>query len=466
MGLPRSRPDGVTPQPKGSSLLCTLPGSSSIGSRHPHGSVGFSTSLCVPTDSSDTQNNQESTKRKHHSHPNSTKLATASLVLGSPQYFNRGTVDSSINTGPTPPRSNSTSQSSKPQFDCVALETQILKNKGFSDAMISTMRAARKSTSARAYYRVWTSYKQWCLKHKMNFDKFSLPNLLEFLQEGVSLGLSLGSLRSQISALSILFQRRLAFLSDVKTFLQRVAHVAPPFRKPVATWDLTLVLKALQRAPFEPMKSIPLQWVTWKTVFLIAIASARRVSENSALSCRTPFLTFHSDRAVLRTVPTFLPKVVSAFHINQEITIPTFCPLPANPKEAALHSLDLVCALKFYLHRVRDIQKTDSLFVLNSGPQKGASATKTSISRWIKQTVHRAYVAQGVTPPDKIKAHSTRGMSTTWAFCNQASAEQLCKAAMLTSLHSFAKFYHFDTFAAHDTRFGRKVLQAAVGSST
>ncbi|XP_018096576.2 uncharacterized protein LOC108704513 [Xenopus laevis] len=161
------------------------------------------------------------------------------------------------------------------QAQTVRLETRILKKKGFSDAVISSMRAAQKPTSARAYYRVWNSYKQLCLKNKVNFEVFSMTNLLEFLQEGESLGLSLCSLRSQISALSVLFQRRLVLLSDVKIFLQGVAHVVPPFCKPVATWDLSLVLKALQKAQFEPLATIPLQSVTWKTVSLIAFALAR-----------------------------------------------------------------------------------------------------------------------------------------------------------------------------------------------
>ncbi|XP_041420858.1 ATP-dependent DNA/RNA helicase DHX36 isoform X2 [Xenopus laevis] len=260
--------------------------------------------------------------------------------------------------------------------------------------------------------------------------------------------------------------KRIALLPDVKTFMQGVSHLAPPVRAPAPLWDLTLVLRALQDPPFEPLGSVPLLWLTWKTTFLLAIASARRVSELSALSCKPPFLVFHHDRAVLCTIPSFLPKVVSDFHLNQEITIPTFCPSHSNPKEKALHTLDPVRALKFYLHRVQDFRKVDSLLVIPSGPHQGGAATKSSISRWIKQAIHRAYVARGRTPPARLTAHSTRGMSTSWAFRNQASAEQLCKAATWTSVHSFSKFYHFDTFAASDTRFGRRVLQAAVVTST
>ncbi|OCT66546.1 hypothetical protein XELAEV_18042797mg [Xenopus laevis] len=66
-------------------------------------------------------------------------------------------------------------------------------------------------------------------------------------------------------------------------------------------------------------------------------------------------------------------NVGSTFHFNQEITIPTFCPSLSNAKEAALHTLDPVRALKFYLHRVEDIRLSDSLFDLPSGPQRHTS---------------------------------------------------------------------------------------------
>ncbi|XP_041424219.1 uncharacterized protein LOC108719648 [Xenopus laevis] len=66
---------------------------------------------------------------------------------------------------------------------------------------------------------------------------------------------------------------------------------------------------------------------------------------------------------VVRTLRAARKPVASSFHLNQEITIPTFCPSPSNTKEAALHTLDPVRALMFYLKRVHDLRKTDSLFI-------------------------------------------------------------------------------------------------------
>ncbi|CAJ0923067.1 unnamed protein product [Ranitomeya imitator] len=52
------------------------------------------------------------------------------------------------------------------------------------------------------------------------------------------------------------------------------------------------------------------------------------------------------DKVVLRPAPSFLPKVVSSFHINEDIVLPSFCPAPTHRVEKALHTLDLVRALR------------------------------------------------------------------------------------------------------------------------
>ena len=57
----------------------------------------------------------------------------------------------------------------------------------------------------------------------------------------------------------------------------------PPSRSLVPSWNLPAVLRALVKAPFEPLK-VSLYFLTVKTVFLIAIASGQRCSSIHALS--------------------------------------------------------------------------------------------------------------------------------------------------------------------------------------
>lgn len=88
---------------------------------------------------------------------------------------------------------------------------------------------------------------------------------------------------------------------------------------------LTLVLEALTKATFEPAQEVSIKFLTLMLAFLLAITTARRVSDLQALSIKEPFLLILEDRVVLRQDPLFLPKVASQFHISQEITLPSFC---------------------------------------------------------------------------------------------------------------------------------------------
>ena len=48
-------------------------------------------------------------------------------------------------------------------------------------------------------------------------------------------------------------------------------------------WDLGIVLEAIAKPPYEPLWAVSLKHLTYKTVFLSAMASAGRCSELQAL---------------------------------------------------------------------------------------------------------------------------------------------------------------------------------------
>ena len=82
-------------------------------------------------------------------------------------------------------------------------------------------------------------------------------------------------------------------------------------RSLVPGWSLDLVLAALKRHTFEPIRLAFLKYLTWKTVFLLAITSARRASELHALCYKEPYLAMSSTDVVLYLNIDFLPKVSS-----------------------------------------------------------------------------------------------------------------------------------------------------------
>ena len=50
-------------------------------------------------------------------------------------------------------------------------------------------------------------------------------------------------------------------------------------RRGIPSWNLSLVLHQLIKAPFEPLKEASLKHLTFKTVFLFALSSGKRRSE-------------------------------------------------------------------------------------------------------------------------------------------------------------------------------------------
>ena len=64
-------------------------------------------------------------------------------------------------------------------------------------------------------------------------------------------------------------------------------------------WSLVWVLAALEWQPFEPINLTSLKDLMWKTVFLLAITSARQVSELHALCYKVPYLAMLATGVVL-----------------------------------------------------------------------------------------------------------------------------------------------------------------------
>ena len=53
----------------------------------------------------------------------------------------------------------------------------------------------------------------------------------------------------------------------------------PKGRRGIPSWNLSLVLHQLTKAPFEPLKEASLKHLTVKTVFILALGSGKRRSE-------------------------------------------------------------------------------------------------------------------------------------------------------------------------------------------
>ena len=66
---------------------------------------------------------------------------------------------------------------------------------------------------------------------------------------------------------------------DLNCLIASFHRDRPSANRSIPNWDLSLVLLALTRPPFEPLAKADLKILTFKTVFLLALASGKRPSE-------------------------------------------------------------------------------------------------------------------------------------------------------------------------------------------
>ena len=75
--------------------------------------------------------------------------------------------------------------------------------------------------------------------------------------------------------------------SSVASWMSRnFERLCPPWEIRPPDWNLSLILRCLSRPPFEPLKLTSDKHPTWKTSFLLALASAKTVSELHGVSFR------------------------------------------------------------------------------------------------------------------------------------------------------------------------------------
>ncbi len=246
----------------------------------------------------------------------------------------------------------------------------------------------------------------------------------------------------------------------ITRFLRGARRVAPPPRRPgVPPWDLELVLSALRHGPFEPLQTVELKWLSLKTAFLLAIVSAKRVGELHALSVHEECCRFLPGDAgvVLRPNPAFHPKVWSEPHSNQPLKLRPFHP----PQDGGAGSSggSLLCpvrALTLYIQRTRANRTTDQLFVCYRANSLGRPVSKSRLSHWVVEAIQQAYKEAGKPAPAGVRAHSTRGLATSWALWRGATLSEVCTAASWSTPSTFIRFYCMNVAA--NTPFTERVL--------
>ncbi|XP_050958769.1 LOW QUALITY PROTEIN: uncharacterized protein LOC127160164 [Labeo rohita] len=278
-----------------------------------------------------------------------------------------------------------------------------------------------------------------------------VADVLCFLQELLEKGRAFSTVKVYLAAISAchvgIDDNTMGRHPLVCRFMRGARRLNRVSRPLIPPWDLSVVLNALSRTPFEPIDSGDLKLLSLKTALLLALSTAKRVSELHALSVHNSCMQFTMDysRVSLKTNPAFVPKVSESALAYNQVDLMAFHPPPfSSPEEERLHCLCPVRALRCYVNRTKALQKSNQLFVSWADSHRGKPISRQRLSHWIVEAIIVGYNSMGLSPPEGLRAHSTQGLASSWAWFKGVSIRDICAAASWASPHTFVKFYKLD----------------------
>ena len=348
----------------------------------------------------------------------------------------------------------------------LAGERSTLEATGLPPSVIETILGARAPSTRQRYNTAWNVFVRWCAARPERAVPFqaSVTLILTFLQGLLDRNLGNSSVKLNLAAISAyhvgMDNKPISEHLLIRQFMRGVRRARPVARSLVPSWDLTLVLDALTRAPFEPLDAVSLKFLSLKTALLVALTTAKRSSDMHALSVSPSCMRFsgNDSRVSLRPNLSFLPKNFPSG--CAPVDLAAFHPPPfTSAEDRRLNCLCPVRALKLYVDRTAAFRTGSQLFVAWDPQRKGHPITKVRLSQWVVEAIQLAYAERGVQPPEGLRAHSTRGMSASWALAKGASLQDVCTAASWSSPSTFATYYNLDVASSG-------IAHAVLGAAT
>ena len=324
----------------------------------------------------------------------------------------------------------------------------VLQAAGVSGSAAITFGNALRPSSKALYFKKWDYFVRWCRKRDFHPLCVPLETLLDYLESLKDHGLKHNTIVTHVSALSCCLplcdNNPVGCHSLVVGWLRGNKALNPPRGLLAPSWDLSVVLAALREAPFEPLDSADLKFLTWKTAFLLAITSVRRVSELHALCAVPPFTVVNPRSVLLRINPVFLPKTATQRSLQGIIDLKQFPRKVSCDLDRELRKNCPVRAVTMYLQRTKCYRLDNQFFVGYGDAKRGKAVSKQTLARWISDTIKHSYSRMGRDCPIKTNAHTTRGVAASWAELAKVGTLSICEAATWSSELTFARFYRLD----------------------
>ena len=439
-------------QPQATSVCLPSSGLPSCGSGCSHSAMGGSGRLCLPTNCHLGESGGETT-----GHPvqkvnsNCSGMAQHALVLGFSGHVQPSSAESTSAAQPvdTTLQSDPSQKSDQPESSCMAPRATPIKEQGFSEAVAARIEAPQRRSTRSVYEAKWTIFTKWCVANQVDFRAPPVKSVADFLLYLFEVkNLQPSTIDGYRSAIADKLGNTTVNISkedNLTRLLDSFHRDRPKGRRGIPSWNLSLVLHQLTKAPFEPLREASLKHLTFKTVFLLALGSGKRRSEIHAWQHKN--IRHQSDwsRVSLFPSPSFLSKNQLAKE-GPESVAPVVIPALAPTLDRSLKSDRTLCpvrALRYYLDKTSDLRQGKELVFVSFKKGFDKDISPATISSWIKQTVILCYELsdQQAHTLHQVKAHDVRAFAASKAFQSGVSLEQILSACHWKSHNTFTQFY-------------------------
>ncbi|CAC5377945.1 unnamed protein product [Mytilus coruscus] len=251
--------------------------------------MGEHVCLCFPSDLSDTEDIKVYEAVPLSDYLNSTSMAQEILVSRNSPVINSASYQTTTlgEFVDSTQSQDMPSESSNVEFSRMAPIDRNFKAGGFSESARNLLNASWRKGTQRDYIAKFEKYSSWCTGKQIDPYSATLSQIADFLAPLFESGLQYRTISGYRSMLSAVLSPIDNYLVGQHPYISRlikgVFHSRPPKTNLLPEWDLEIVLKALENEPFEPLCEASLKFITFKTVFLIAITTFRRCSDLQSL---------------------------------------------------------------------------------------------------------------------------------------------------------------------------------------
>ena len=247
------------------SVCVTRTGSPGHSSGCTKSSMGGSGHVCLPTSSHLGQSGREVTGLPmQENQSDCSGEAQQVLVLGSNGHVQTDSTESAqpVNTAL---QSDPSQKSDKSESPYMAPRAIAIKEQGFSEAVAARIEAPQRGSNRSV------SEAKWCITNQVDFRATPIKSVADFLMylfEDRKLQPSTfdgyrSAIADKLGILPVIISKD----ENLTRLLDSFHRDRPKGRRGISSWNLSLVLHQLTKAPFEPIEEASLKHLTFKTVY-------------------------------------------------------------------------------------------------------------------------------------------------------------------------------------------------------